>query len=453
MWAPNLTGDVKSKYRAIASAIADDVASGALQPGQRLPTQRALSKQLSVTIGTVGRAYALAEKRGLISLEVGRGSFVRSIHSTCGSTVEQSPIIDFGLNLPPATENPELFSQVLADLSHSRNLRNLFGHAPIQGFESHRVAAASWLASRLPCSADDILIANGTQNALVATLSALVGPGGSVMVEELTFPGMIEAARLLNIQLVGIPMDKGGIRVDELDRLCKTSRVLYLTPVNQNPTTTTLSITRRKKLVRVAQTRSITIIEDDAYGKLLDKTPVSIASLAPENTVMISSLSKTLAVGLRIAFMYVPDSIRDKVSSRLRAAQFFPCPLSCEIASHWINSPVAEQLVVEMRDVSTHRQKIAHELLGDFILGQPAGHHVWLELPEPWTGDTFQRAAKEAGVLLYSGSDFAVEPDVSLQRVRIGLGRAANEIALREGLGKLKRLLQEQSGSPPGAQY
>ena len=79
--------DYKNKYEAIAGAIGDDVADGTLKPGQKLPTQRDLAKRLSVTIGTVGRAYALAEKRGLISLEIGRGSFVRSFESRSNELV------------------------------------------------------------------------------------------------------------------------------------------------------------------------------------------------------------------------------------------------------------------------------------------------------------------------------------------------------------------------------
>lgn len=443
IWLPKLPDGIKNKYEAIAKAIGDDVAAGELKPGEKLPTQRELAKRLSVTVGTVGRAYALAEKKGFVSLETGRGSFVRSYDFRFGSG-DPEDIIDLGLNLPAVTDNGEIFSRTLAQLSNSRDIVTLFGNAPVESFERHRVAATRWLRDRLVCSPEQVLISSGTQNALVSTLATLTKPGDSVLVEELTFPGMIEAARLLNLKLVPLEMDDRGIIPTALERCANTSGVIYCIPTNQNPTTTTMPTARRRRIAEIAKARELYIIEDDVYGKLIADAPPPIATFAHDRTVLISSLAKTMSVGLRLAFVCVPDRLRQPIMTSLRATNFFPSPLLCEIAANWINDNTADRLLKEQRVVALQRQEIAKDILGDELCaGNPAGNHVWLNLPDAWTGETLQRAAKENGVKLYPAAAFTTSSQAVANAVRIALGAARNESELRVGLNVIARLLDQ----------
>ncbi len=453
IWTPKISDSSANKYVAIADAIAADVAEGTLRPGQKLPTQRRLAKRLGVTVGTVGRAYALAEKRGLISLEVGRGSFVRTFDSHVDESGQHGEMVDLGLNLPPQTEQGDLLARTLAQISNSRNIVHLFGDAPVESFEHHRAAAAQWLADRLPCSASEILICSGTQNALISILCSLATSQDKILVEELTFPGMIAAAQSLNLELVPVKMDGEGILPDELERQATGASILYCTPTNQNPTTATMSTKRRQQVASIARKLGLFIIEDDVYGKLVDDAPPPIASMAPERTYLVSSLAKTLSVGLRLAFVRAPSERRESLISHLRATHFFPAPLLCEVAASSIHDGTAERLLQEQRAVARRRQQLAVEILPPHLItGAPAGHHLWMELPAAWTATTLQRAANENGVNFYSAELFQPAGAQAVHAIRIALGAARNEGELRLGLNVISRLLSD-SVQNPSARY
>lgn len=444
IWVPEKLEPRKSKYEAIALAIGEDIASGKLTPGEKLPTQRELSRELAVTIGTIGRAYALAEKRGLISLEIGRGSFVRSFGSQHDHLDHRPGTIDLGLNLPPVTEQGDLFSRTLAQITNSRDIVTLFGCAPIESFEQHRVAAANWLSERTKCGPDDVLICNGTQNAIVSTLATLTKPGDSVMVEELTFPGMIAAAKLLHLKLVPVRMDDGGLIPAELERSSKQSNVLYCIPTNQNPTTRTMSRARRREIAKIAVANDLRIIEDDVYGRLIKNAPPPISQFASEQTFLISSLAKTLSVGIRLAFVRVPTAYRELMIANLRASNFFPSPLLCEIAARWIADGTAEHLLREQQEIGERRRNIAAGILDRRMFEFKAGgNHLWMNLPIAWSSTTLQRAAKENGVNIFTGDSFAAPGFSAPNAVRIALGAARNDSELQIGLKVIARLLAD----------
>ena len=445
IWTPKLPDGNQNKYEAIANALGEDIASGNLKPGEKLPTQRDLAKRLAVTIGTVGRAYALAEKRGWISPEVGRGSFVRIFQLSADGNGDSS-VIDLGLNLPPATRHPDLYAQTLSQISRSTSIRTLFGSSPVESFLRHRCAAAKWLSDRIPCSSDDVLICSGTQNALVATLATVTRPGDSVLVEELTFPGMIAAAKLLHLKLVPVAMDNEGIVPAELARAAKKAGVLYCVPTNQNPTTATMSLNRRQEIVRVSAQKKLLVIEDDVYGKLVENAPAPIASLLPDQSILICSLAKTMSVGLRIAFVRVPVTHRELMITNLRASNFFPPPLMSEIATNWIDDGTANRLLLELRETARRRQQIAREVFGQLIAGsEPVGNHIWINLPKNWTAEMLARAASENGVSLYTADTFAVDESRKHNAVRLALGSARDEAELRGGLNVVARLLADEA--------
>ena len=384
------------------------------------------------------------KKRGLVSLEVGRGSFVRSFESRSNEFGNRRDVIDLGLNLPPVTQHSDLLARTLAQISNSRDIVTLFGNAPVESFEQHRNAAAKWLSDRVPCSSEDTLICSGTQNALVAALSTLTKTNDSVLVEELTFPGMIVAAKLLGLNLIPVKMDDSGIIPSDLERAAKKSKVLYCIPTNQNPTTTTMPKTRRYEIAKIAKKRNLYVVEDDVYGKLIEDSPQPIAAFAPERTILVSSLAKTLSVGLRLAFVRVPTDLREAMMSNMRATNFFPSPLLSEIASRWISDETANCLLQDQRETAQLRQQIAKDILPTkLIQGKSAGNHLWLNLPNAWSADTLERAARENGVNLYSAELFVPSGFPIPNSIRIALGAARNESELRIGLNVIARLLMD----------
>src|SRR5215212_6804537 len=129
MWTPDLSRREGPRYAAIVEAIAEDVESGRLKPGDRMPTHRDMAGHLGVTVGTVTRAYAEAARRGLLVGETGRGTFVRSGILGAGlAESEEEAVIDLSLNNPPPSAGGLLghaLSKTLADLSARRGIAAL----------------------------------------------------------------------------------------------------------------------------------------------------------------------------------------------------------------------------------------------------------------------------------------------------------------------------------------
>src|SRR6186997_2578378 len=184
MWLPNLEGRRGPVYRAIADAIDADVEQGNLRAGTRLPPHRDLADHLGVTVTTVTRAYTEAARRGLTSGHVGRGTFIR------GREPEEADNLDLSVNvLMPDRE----VANLEVHLMRRRVLpwTKLLGYAPKRGHLRHRQAMAAWLTYLgLAVDPDHIVLTAGAQHGLATTMSALLKPGDTLLVEDLTYSGI-----------------------------------------------------------------------------------------------------------------------------------------------------------------------------------------------------------------------------------------------------------------------
>lgn len=450
-WVPELNGEESIKYVAICEAIARDISSHRLLPGQRLPTQRSLAKELGVTIGTIGRAYALAEKQGLVSLEVGRGSYVRDFPED-GKGQEHRPLggkVDLGINRPTILDEDQMLSKALGGFARRPDLVRLMDEVSLEPSRANCQVAAGWLKDRIQCRAEDVLISSGARNAILATLAALRKPGQSVMTEAVSFPGLIATAKFLGVNLIPLEMDQYGILPQELEKKSELCNVLYCCPTNHNPTGTTVPHQRRLQLAAVAKRKGIYVIEDDVYGKLTPTAPPALVNHIPETGVLISSFAKTLAIGLRYAFIVCPPDLRQTILNKLIGSQFFTPPLISELICGWINDGTVDRVIAKRIREMDARQRVAKQILSSkMIYGNPTGNHLWLRLPPRWTSYTFQRAAEEMGVLVYPSAAFEVTGKRDVNAVRISLGGARNNGDLEVALQKLETLINEPAETP-----
>jgi DNA-binding transcriptional MocR family regulator len=136
----------------------------------------------------------------------------------------------------------------------------------------------------------------------------LLEPVDVVAVDSLTYPGFKLAAEINRLELVAVPAAGNGPDLDALAALCKRRRVraVYTMPTLHNPLGWVMSWTRRRELVAIARRHGLLIIEDAAYAFLVENAPPPLASLAPELTAYVSSLSKSVATGLRVGFIHAP---------------------------------------------------------------------------------------------------------------------------------------------------
>ena len=224
-WTPNLDPQLP-RYLAIAQAIAADLESGRLSPGDRLPTHRELAWQLGVTVGTVTRAYQEAERRGLLSGEVGRGSFLRDPLGGRGRTVtagERGPL-DLQMAVPPRVCSPAEFDQALMRLMADPSRLDHLDYPPVAGLPEHREMARSWLRrAGVDVPANQIALTSGAQHGLLAILATIARGGDSLLVEPLTYPTVQPIARQIGLRLEPLMADSEGI-LPEIDRARRRQR-------------------------------------------------------------------------------------------------------------------------------------------------------------------------------------------------------------------------------------
>lgn len=457
MWSPRLGRSTGPRYLAIATAIGDDIAAGRLAVGQRLPTHRDLADSLGVTVGTVSRAYAIAIERGLITGEVGRGTFVRGSARRASMPAlgvlappdhEDRSTIDLGLNYMRLPEHADRYAQTLVTLAARPDLAGLFDeYKPQAGAPRHRAAGARWLAnSRLEVTTDRVLVCSGAQHALTVALLGTTRAGDVIAMESVSYPGMMALARSLERTMVAVAMDDDGLIPESLEAVCRSRhpKALYCMPSVQNPTARVMSLRRREQIAEIAARHRIAVIEDDVYGFLAEGALPPISSLVPELGHFVSACTKSVAPGLRVGFLAVPPGDAGRFVEHLWATAVMVSPLTAEISAHWIEDGTALELADARRKEARARQQLARGLLGDAALaGDPGAFHLWLPVPHTSTA-TFVAAAQHRGVIVVPGEAFAVGSDVPAA-VRVSLGPPRDHAALARGITVLADLLRDDA--------
>jgi len=460
IWSPEIDAINGPRYQAIAQALAADVASGRLSPGSRLPTHRDLAYRLGVTVGTVSRAYAEAQRKGLTTGEVGRGTYVRGGAEDQGparnlALIENAPqgLIDFSLNMPVMGASTEAFADALAQLARTEGLDALLGYQPDQGLGRHRAAGAKWVErSGIAAPSDRIIVTNGAQHGMYAVFAAITQAGDVVLTENLTYPGMKELADHLGIRLQGVTMDADGLIPDAVEEACRLHhpRAIYFMANLQNPTAAVMPEDRRRALADIAQRHGTFLVEDDVYGFLSPNRPPSLARFAPDITFHITSLSKSVAPGLRVGYVLAPEGYETRVGATVRASCRMAGAVTAEITTRWIEDGSAERMADFQRAEVNARQEVATRLLkGATYDTRPDSFHIWLHLPEPWQAGEFVASARERNVVVVPASAFAVGRETP-HAVRVCLGAVRDRDQMEVGLRIIIDVLAKPARSRPG---
>lgn len=461
IWIPDLGHRSGPKYQAIADALADDIAAGALTAGTRLPTHRDLAWRLGVTVGTVSRAYALAQSRGLIAGEVGRGTRVlptpRREHASLAGKFRDSPVaplfpaserttIEMSRNYPVDQETDTVLAAGLRKLADPAVLERLGGYQPPSGTATQREAAAAWLRDcGINAPPDSLVLTYGCQHALWLAFSALAGPGDTIVTEDLTWPGARNLAEALGLRVSTVKMDDEGMRPDALDEACRTARprLIYLIPTQQNPTAAVMSEARRRDIVDVATRHSAVIVEDGVFGFLPQDAPPPVAALAPEITVHATSLSKAMSPALRAGFLAGPKAMVPRFASIIQATTIMPPTFGAQLTAEMILSGAAAAAADRQRDIAARRMATAMRILGN--RARPAhdsASQIWLTLPEHWNSRTFADEALARGVAVTPGDAFRADLKAADPcAVRVCLCAEASDRRIEEGLGIVAELI------------
>ena len=457
IWPPDPDKLKRPAYRTLAQALVAAVEAGELKPGDRLPTHRDLAFKLGLSVQTVSRAYDSLIRTGIISGEVGRGSFVRS-GQTDGVSMpyhrldRSDEITDCSILTPVTSDmHTRRFYGTLEGLRDKLPPEALVSFRPRMAQRGPIARGVEWLQRcGLEAEAFRVLPMNGNSTAMTVALMTAAAPGDHMVTDELSHHTLKVLARSLGLKLTGLAGDREGITPSAFEDVCRSSSVklLYAMPAGLNPLVRRMSDSRRAEIVQIARRHDVTIIENDAWGPLEPGRPAPLAALAPERTFYFTGFSKCLLPGLRLAWLVVPEHQITTASGRSLAVQWMATSLVAEIGARWIADGTADNLLSWQRRALAERNALAAERLSGLSHhNSPFGLHVWLPMPEDWDEDSFVAAARSHGVAVGSGAAFAINAGSRPQGVRICLG-APTIGQLDDGLATIARLARSSSDVP-----
>src|SRR6266849_3881415 len=441
-------------YRQICQRLREAILSGELPEGVRLPTERALAGELGVNRTTVMNAYNELASEGLVEGHVGRGTLVRRNHfgyddehfdtmaswllglpagerellgpdarllSELASMSERKEIISLAAASPARDLLPaEMLSTIFADgLLNAR--QSALGYCPVEGLNSLRRGIAARMRQRgVAIDAQHILILSGSTQGIGLTGRLLLNPGDEVVVEVPTYLGAIQAFRALGVRVIGVPTDSDGMRIDLLESILvrHRPRLIYTMPTFQNPTGVVMSPERRRRLLLLAKRYQTPILEDDPYGEIYyeDKQPSPLKALdSSEQVLYLSTYSKILAPGLRVAWLAAPEPIIERLSLH---KQVFD--LTTNALGQWAVSEILRRnLLADHLKMLRHQYRQKRDLMLQAIatywpeevrITRPGGgFHLWCRLPADLRARTLLREAANQQVAFVIGEPFHVD--------------------------------------------
>jgi len=331
-------------YRQIVQRIRDMVTGGALPEGFRLPPERRLAAALGVNRTTVLNAYRELKAAGLVGAHVGRGTTVLRPPSPPAVSgrpalpwrqlfragpegrpdplirdllelTERHDVVSLSIGLPaPELVPVDTLRRIILELTDEVGPA-LFLHCPSEGHTPLRETLSRWLATRgLRSSPSEAVVLSGSQQGLDLTARVLLEPGDTVVVEEPTYIGALQAFRAARVRLVGVPTDADGMRTELLEAVLARHRprLVYTLPTFQNPSGAVLSLERRVHLLELAYRYQVPVLEDDPYSELRyegEPLPSLKALDRHDHVIYLSTFSKMLFPGMRLGFAVAPREV------------------------------------------------------------------------------------------------------------------------------------------------
>jgi 2-aminoadipate transaminase len=395
-------------------------------------------------------------------------TFARRMGSVRTSTIreilkvtEQPDIISFAGGLPA----PELFpvAEILSAAERVLGEGNAAGslqYSPTEGFAPLREAFAAESRERgIDCSADDILITTGSQQPLDLVGKIFLNEGDCVLTENPTYLAAIQAFQIYEVRFAAVPTDGGGLIPEALPALIERERpkFLYTIPNFQNPTGVTLTAERRQTLYSIAARYGLIVLEDDPYGSLryAGRTIPPIKSLDADGIVIyLSTISKTIAPGLRVGWAVAAAEILGKMTIAKQAADLHTSSFDQRIVHRYLTEFDSEAHIELIRRSYRERFLIMDASLREsmppgFDWTHPeGGMFLWVTCPEGVDTSELMREALVCKVLFVPGRDFF--PDASGQRfMRLNFSNATPE-KIREGIQRLAKVCHAAAPVPTG---
>jgi 2-aminoadipate transaminase len=360
----------------------------------------------------------------------------------------------------PAAALADAASTVLKRSGANLALYNSDGPQGFRGLRDFVVAKVAGRAG-IKCSADDVLITSGSGQGLDLVHRLLVEEGDTVLVEEFSYQGTISKLRRLRANIVPVPLDREGVRIDALANILEdlgrngiVPKLIYTIPTIQNPTGSILPLERRRALLALARKHGVAIFEDECYADLLwnPEAPPSLYALDPQQVIHIGSFSKTLAPALRLGYLVADWEAMSRLVALKREADSGTGAVEQMMVAEYFAPNFArhvEQLTgVLHKKLDTMVEALEQEFGTAVEPWLPQGGiFLWIKLPDAVDVRKLIEPAAAAGIVFNPGPDWACRPEsaTSLMRLCFALPSKSD---IRAGVAALARVCYEQTGIP-----
>lgn len=369
--------------RDIALAIGALVGDGVLQPGDQLPTVRALAAHLGVSPNTVADAWRLLQTHGAISTDRRRGTRVRARQVRLDGRYWQVPVAPGTIELDLSTGTPD--EALLPSLGPV--LHRLHADVTFSSYVDPPIVPAleDEIRQRWPYPPEVITIVDGAQDALDRLIAEIVGFGDTVIVDDPTFPPIIDMLEMAGARLVGVPLDEDGPRLDSLaDAMATDPVAIWLQPRAHNPTGTTMTARRRDAVAAlVAGTRTL-VVEDDHSGDATGTEIHSVGLRIPDQVVHIHSFSKSHGPDLRVAAIGGPAAVLDGLVRRRTLGPAWTSRLIQQILLVMLQDPEIEATVASAATAYADRRAALEDALAreGVDVGRGTGLNLWVPVED-----------------------------------------------------------------------
>lgn len=454
-------------YRQLADAIARCIDHGDLRPGSRLPAERAMASLLTVSRTTLVAALDLLKARGYLDSSPGSGTWVRAVRGfnpaggivTPSDTVGRNPLfarlgaddstIDFTASV--LSPSPLVLDAMRSARREMDEVLQGSGFHPA-GLPALRERVARWFTSRgVPTTIDEVLITSGGQQAIMLIAAAYVQPGDPVVVESPTYPGALDAFRLVGAAIRTVPVAPGGALAQDVIQAVEARQPIltYLIPTFHNPTGTVMDPFERRRLARRLGYHSTLLIEDESLVELPlagTEVPRPLASHL-EGVLSVGSASKPYWGGLRVGWIRGPADVIRRLT-HYKTVFDLAGPVTTQAVAARMLGRSEEILAERRRLLAAQLESLAaglRERLPEWEWSMPLGGlSVWAAIPQG-SATEFAQLAMRNGVAVVAGPFF--DPHSHHDR-QLRLPFVLPPDRIEQGVERLARTWEQYTGRP-----
>jgi GntR family transcriptional regulator / MocR family aminotransferase len=424
-------------YRQIYDRFRSVIASGLLKPGDRIPSARALTKELGLARGTIEAAYSLLAAEGYIQARGQAGTVVtpglkprtavvspkpQPSRAIAATSFRPDSILPFQMGLPALDAFPrKIWARLAARCVRAMQPSDMV-HPSVQGLPALRAEIAAYLqVSRgIDCAPSQIFVTSGYRHTIELIAHALLKAGDRVWLEDPGYPPTRELLGLMNIAAFAVPVDREGMVVSDAIKLAPRARAAVVTPAHQSPLCVSLSLPRRLALLDWAARQNAWIIEDDYDGeyRYASRPLPALKSLDRDGRVLYAgTFSKVLFPSMRLAYLVVPDTQVERFEQIAQAFTGGSPALTQAIVTAFITEGHFARHIQRMRKLYAERRDATaaglESVLGKHLRidSQPGGMHLILRLQGRRSDRRLVARMREDGLYAEALTDWTMDRD------------------------------------------